>query len=170
MIRTPFAAAAALAFMAGAAHAEEITDKTRCTAFIAALSTDQRAKIRPYVLYVLNAMEAMDSDNTQRGDPGIMAAMSDEGRLNMAVGADMGEQSDDEPEDEGDQQQCRHPLHPPVGDSLLGAAEAAHPAKRGAMVSHPMVGHLGPPIRAKPAMKASKVRTAAATTTVQPLA
>jgi hypothetical protein len=89
-MRNTLVAGAVLALMAGtAAHAEEITDKTRCTAMIAALNTDQRAKIRPYVLYVLNAMEAMDSDNTQRGDPGIMAAMSDKGRINMAVGADL---------------------------------------------------------------------------------
>ena len=46
------------------------------------------------------------------------------------VGAQMGQKGRDEPDDQRDQQQRRHPLDPPMGHPFLGGAQAAHPAER----------------------------------------
>jgi len=44
-------------------------------------------RIREFVLYVSNIMEKMDIDHVQRGEPGIMGQLSDDGRTNLVAAA-----------------------------------------------------------------------------------
>jgi NADP-dependent 3-hydroxy acid dehydrogenase YdfG len=67
------------------ARTAEITDRTPCTALIAAMDSENRANIRTFMLYVLNTMDDLDIQHTQAGEPGIMSQLSDEGRLNMSA-------------------------------------------------------------------------------------
>ena len=86
------------------------------------------------------------------------------------VGAEMGQKRCDEPDDQGDQQQRRHPLHPPMGHALLGRAQAARPAQRSVTDVSVIASIIRSRPAAKPAMKEMSVSTVAAATTVQPLA
>lgn len=83
IMRSIIVAAALLA--SPLAHAQEITDKTPCNMLLAAIDSEKSDRIRPFKIYIFNTMEDLDSKHTQQGDPGIMAQLSDEGRVNMAV-------------------------------------------------------------------------------------
>lgn len=65
------------------ASAAEITDKTQCVEFVAALEARDFPMIRAFATYVLNTMDDLDIKHTQAGEPGIMARLSDDGRKRM---------------------------------------------------------------------------------------
>ena len=67
------------------AHAQEVTDTTSCTVLVAAVDSEARDRVRLFMVYILNTMEKMDSKHTEQGEPGIMAQLSDNGRVNMAA-------------------------------------------------------------------------------------
>jgi hypothetical protein len=87
---------------AGTAQAE-ITDKTRCSEFVAtsnvydkAISTgkaklfnetEEGRKLQEYYLFMGNTMDGLDIDHIQAGKPGIMASLSDDGRQNLVAAA-----------------------------------------------------------------------------------
>jgi len=73
--------------LASQARAAEITDKAPCSEMVAASDANNPVRFRPFILYIMNSMEVMDSRHTEAGEPGIMAQLSDEGRLNMAAAA-----------------------------------------------------------------------------------
>ena len=86
-------AVAATVFTASGAQAE-ITEKTRCSEFVATsdsfertTNTVDREKLREFYLYMGNAMDGLDIDHIQAGKPGIMASLSDDGRQNLVAGA-----------------------------------------------------------------------------------
>jgi hypothetical protein len=91
----PMASAAlALLMTSAAAHAAEITEKTRCSEFVAASDVNDRAsnasnlaKLREYYLFMGNVMDGLDIDHIQNGQPGIMASLSDDGRSNLVATA-----------------------------------------------------------------------------------
>jgi hypothetical protein len=87
-------AALALSITSGVAHAAEITDKTPCSEFVATSNVYDRAKnasnfakLQEYYLFMGNVMDGLDIDHIQAGKPGIMASLSDDGRLNLMAAA-----------------------------------------------------------------------------------
>ena len=95
---------AALALlMTSGAIAAEITDKTRCSEFVATSNAYDRAtsdgrsklfsetkegqKLQEYYLFMGNTMDGLDIDHIQAGKPGIMASLSDDGRQNLVAAA-----------------------------------------------------------------------------------
>jgi hypothetical protein len=90
MKRKLMLAALALLMTSGAANAAEITDKTRCSEFVATSNVYDRAsnasslaKLQEYYLFMGNVMDGLDIDHIQAGKPGIMASLSDDGRQNF---------------------------------------------------------------------------------------
>ena len=67
------------------AYAAEVTDTTPCSAMAAAMDSENPMSIRPFTVYVLNAMDDFDTKHIQTGEPGIMAQMSDDGRYHLAA-------------------------------------------------------------------------------------
>jgi hypothetical protein len=66
------------------AYASEITDKTPCSELVSAMDSKNTERIREFLVYEFNVMDTMDIEHTQRGEPGIMSQLSDEGKINLA--------------------------------------------------------------------------------------
>ena len=74
-----------LSLAVGQAAATDITDKTTCAAMVTAFDSNDPARVLPFGTYVLNMMDELDSKHTRRGEPGIMAQLSDDGRSSMVA-------------------------------------------------------------------------------------
>jgi hypothetical protein len=66
------------------AKAAEITDKTPCSELVSAMDSKNNERIRQFLIYEFNVMDGMDIDHVQRGEPGIMSQLSDDGKINLA--------------------------------------------------------------------------------------
>ena len=67
------------------AQAQTFDNKTPCSVSNALMDRGSREAAHPMFLYVINTMEDMDAAHTNIGEPGIMAKLSDRGRINMAA-------------------------------------------------------------------------------------
>ena len=67
------------------AFAQNFNDRTICAAFTAKVYTRQPDLVLQGYLYIVNTMEKMDAGHTEKGEPGIMAALSDQGLKNLAA-------------------------------------------------------------------------------------
>jgi hypothetical protein len=91
-----------VATVATNAMAAEITDKTRCSEFVAASNayekatkagsklfkeTEEGQQLQEYYLFMGNTMDGFDIDHVQAGNPGIMASLTDDGRRNLVAAA-----------------------------------------------------------------------------------
>jgi hypothetical protein len=74
-----------LSLAIGQAAAADITDKTTCAAMVAAFDSKDPARVLPFGEYVLSAMDDVDTKHVRRGEPGIMARLSNNGRNNMVA-------------------------------------------------------------------------------------
>jgi hypothetical protein len=78
-----FIGTAAICLVVSDAHAAEITDKTPCSALVEVMDSENLERIRQYGYYIFSVMDTMDINHTQRGEPGIMAQLSDSGKTNL---------------------------------------------------------------------------------------
>jgi hypothetical protein len=42
-----------------------------------------KRRVRPFMVYIFNTMKYMDNKHRGQGEPGIMAQLSDDGRVDM---------------------------------------------------------------------------------------
>jgi hypothetical protein len=84
-------AAAALLLVSGSAASsawgQSVTDGTSCAAINAAMATEDPATMLPAVNYIRNTLTALDKPYLAKGEPGIIARMSDDGRTSTAAAA-----------------------------------------------------------------------------------
>jgi hypothetical protein len=78
-------AAFVLCSFASSAHAQVITDRTPCKEFVAAMDSQQREGIHPFLQYVFGTMLSLDTMHIHRGEQSMMLQLSDEGRDGMAA-------------------------------------------------------------------------------------
>jgi hypothetical protein len=74
-----------LSLAVGQAAAMDLTDKTPCAAMVKAFDSNDPARVVSFATYALNKMDELDSNHTRRGEPGIMAQLSDDGRSSMVA-------------------------------------------------------------------------------------
>jgi hypothetical protein len=93
-LNRPFLTLLVAVAFAAPVKAAETTDKTRCSEFVETSNVYDRAsnasnfaKLQEYYLFMGNVMDGLDIDHIQSGSPGIMASLSDDGRLNLVAAA-----------------------------------------------------------------------------------
>ncbi len=69
----------------GVSHAEDLTQNTPCSKLVTAMDSHNQDQIHQAAVMILNIMDTLDNAHTERGEPGIMNQLSDQGEIDMAA-------------------------------------------------------------------------------------